>query len=326
VSTTLTHRIGRVKGAFLLLLSLVPLRLLQLQLTESVSLNNHPFNRRLAERVAFRATIFARDKQVLAVSQGERRIYPQGKMTSHWVGFHHPQRGLAGAEAWKHDLLRERRGPDGSASQPGHAVRLSLDVHLQRRLDAALPASPCAAVWMDLESGQVLAAVSKPTFDPLRVTAEWHEWQHDPLSPTWTRYALGLYPAGELWPRWQSLFRALPARPAQVMDWTRPREHTPGTWLISPLHVAAAVLRAGSDLPLSQLYTAHRGEWRPGPAFSRLNWKHTGGAWEWSHVARYKQQSVAWGVRVVPPQAVVVLLEERSDAREAAAAARRALP
>lgn len=320
------HRIGRVKAAFLVILSLVPLRLIQLQLTERVSLNNHPYNRRLAERLAFRASIFARDKQVLAASQGERRVYPQGSLTAHWVGFHHPQRGLAGTEAWKHELLRERRQADGSAPQPGHAVRLSLDLGLQRRLDSALPATPGAAVLVNLDSGQVLAAVSKPTFDPLRVTADWMDWQRDPANPTWSRHALGLYPAGELWSRWEPLFRQLPARPAQLMDWSRPLEHSPDNWLVSPLNVAAALLRSGSDLSLSQLYNSHQGEWRAGAEFSRLPWRKRGAAWDWSQVARYKEQSVAWAVRVLPPHAVVVVLEDCDDASQAARAALAGLP
>lgn len=314
-----------------MLLSLVPLRLVQLQLNEAAFLRNHPYNSRLAERVEYRGAIYSRNRQAVALSVRDQRVYPYGSLVSHWVGYHNAQRGLAGVEAWKHELLRERRSPDGKESQPGHSVRLSVDLDVQQQLDRIMPSTPGAALVLDLDSGQLLGALSRPGFEPSRVTADWSHWQRDPQQPTFNRYGLGVYPAEEFWGRWQPELQALSHRPPLVLDWTGPVRMKDGTWLISPLQVAMVVLKSGSELPLSQLYSSNQQPWHARKTLEKLPWSRKGETWSWSEVGHFGSQTVAWGLclRATGRQSgyrlSVVVLENCQDPARAQHLAREAL-
>jgi len=96
----------------------------------------------------------------------QRRVYPNGELTAHVVGFTDiDTNGLAGIEKSFDDVLR-------GASEP---LRLSLDLRVQhilaRELSAAMTefqAIGAAGLVMDARSGEVLAMVSLPSFDPDR--------------------------------------------------------------------------------------------------------------------------------------------------------------
>ncbi len=94
----------------------------------------------------------------------ERRIYPQGNLFAHVLGFAGTDgSGLAGVEKTFDDTLRSGTTP----------LRLSVDVRVQHILHQELEASytmfhakGAAAMVMDVHSGEILALVSLPDFDP----------------------------------------------------------------------------------------------------------------------------------------------------------------
>jgi len=317
------QRLTRVKWGFLLLMLAVPLRLITLQWAYRHQLNTHPYNSRLQERVAFRGRVLDRNGQVLAVSRGDQRVYPQGTLTAHWTGFYNSSRGVAGVERWKNELLRERREVDGLTSLPGHELRLSLDLVLQRRLLGVFPATEGAALLVDLNRGQVLAAISEPSFQPVRVGAEWREWQHDIKASLLNRAFLGLYPAGSLAATWELQWQELPRRPVTLMDWAG-TEPVAGQVLISPAQLAYAVLRRGSSLPLSQLYSDHEQTWKPSGNLDPLRRCEQG--WQWNCAAHLDGQVVTWAVALRPPYLAVVVWENRDKQKAALKAAWRCIP
>ena len=93
-----------------------------------------------------------------------RRIYPQGPLTSHIVGF----TNIDG-----HGLMGIERSFDPQLLKGGAPLALSLDVRLQhilrretRKTIADFSANGGAGAILDLKTGEVLAAVSEPDFDP----------------------------------------------------------------------------------------------------------------------------------------------------------------
>ena len=94
----------------------------------------------------------------------ERQIYPHGRLLSHVLGFVGvDNRGLAGVENSFDETLR----------QSTSALRLSLDVRLQHIMRQELAAAMtsfraigAAGIMLDVHSGEVLAMVSLPDFDP----------------------------------------------------------------------------------------------------------------------------------------------------------------
>jgi cell division protein FtsI (penicillin-binding protein 3) len=118
------------------------------------------------------------------------RLYPQGKLVSHMVGYSDVDgNGLAGIERSFNGLLNESEDP----------LRLSIDVRLQhilrREVSRAITdftAEAGAGVIMDVNSGQILAATSLPDFDPNKVTA-------NPTAPEmFNRVTLGVYEPGSV--------------------------------------------------------------------------------------------------------------------------------
>ena len=93
----------------------------------------------------------------------ERRIYPQGDLTAHVVGYAGVDNiGLAGVEQYFDGVLRN-----------GDPVMLSIDVRLQRALRQELQATMekfsaigAAGIVMDVRTGEILSMVSLPGFDP----------------------------------------------------------------------------------------------------------------------------------------------------------------
>ena len=94
----------------------------------------------------------------------ERRIYPQGSLFAHAVGSTDPDnRGSAGVE----------KTFDQSLSQSREPLKLSLDVRVQHAVHETLAAGIArfhaeagSAVVMDVNTGEIVAMVSLPDFDP----------------------------------------------------------------------------------------------------------------------------------------------------------------
>jgi cell division protein FtsI (penicillin-binding protein 3) len=117
----------------------------------------------------------------------ERRVYPQGKLFAHVLGFAGTDgTGLAGIEKTFDDTLRSGAAP----------VRLSVDARVQHILHQELQAAVttfradgAAAMVMDAKSGEIVALVSLPDFDPNLPNAI-------PQKAAFNRTTLGVYEMG----------------------------------------------------------------------------------------------------------------------------------
>ncbi|MGO4126753.1 peptidoglycan D,D-transpeptidase FtsI family protein [Inquilinus sp. YAF38] len=122
----------------------------------------------------------------LAFQNEERRYYPTGNLTSHVVGFTNiDAQGIAGLEKSLDDRL-----------QNGESVALSIDLRLQEMVRDELKATIDTfhaqggnALIMDVNTGEVLAMVSLPDFNP-----------YEPGGPAeesmFNRNTLGVYEPG----------------------------------------------------------------------------------------------------------------------------------
>ncbi len=82
---------------------------------------------------------------------------------------------------------------------PGKDVTLTIDLNTQLTAWQALGEQAGAVVALDPNSGQVLAMVSKPAFDPNKLSAgitakDWKALVHNPLHPLTNRVIQGQYP------------------------------------------------------------------------------------------------------------------------------------
>ena len=157
----------------------------------------------------------------LETIEGERRLYPRDGFAAHLIGYvgevseedlnqtryaaYEPGDvvGKAGVEQTYDQILR---GQDGSRDVivdshgrevgylgtqhaiPGKDLRLTIDNDLQRAAELALGDRNGAIVAMDPRNGEILALVSRPSFDPnafaVRIErAEWNKLITDPDHP-----------------------------------------------------------------------------------------------------------------------------------------------
>ncbi|HQK92450.1 MAG TPA: penicillin-binding transpeptidase domain-containing protein [Armatimonadota bacterium] len=178
------------------------------QIVRGPELSVHPRNPRLlaVERSIERGKIVDRNGVVLAgpgQNPGER-VYPQGRLFSHVVGYRDERYGLAGVEAEASGCLlglTERQGSildviqRGDRRARGYDVRLTLDAALQRRAWDRLGNRRGAVVALDPATGEILALAAKPSFDPAQVAkilSEGGEREGLMLN----RATQGLYPPG----------------------------------------------------------------------------------------------------------------------------------
>ena len=179
----------------------------------------------------------------LVVQKTERRVYTQGTVAAHLLGQlgeataeqvaarakAHPGDeslprpgeaiGQQGVEASYQDLLA---GVSGSRSyvidsfgrevgesghvdpMPGNTLQLTIDAGLQHIAEDYFAGKVGSAVALDPKTGEVLALVSAPAYDPnlftRRVTrAEWDEILTDPNHPLNNRVLQNLYSPGSTW-------------------------------------------------------------------------------------------------------------------------------
>ncbi len=119
----------------------------------------------------------------------QRRFYPHGALTPHVVGFTDvDNRGLAGIEQSFDDLLRASAKP----------LQLSLDIRVQHILAEELAAAMetfraigAAGVVMDARTGEVVAMVSLPSYDPEKPAAA-------SADARFNRASLGIYEMGSV--------------------------------------------------------------------------------------------------------------------------------
>src|ERR1700751_2843079 len=150
-----------------------------------------------------------------------RRLYPRNGFMAHLIGYvgevtedmlNQPQFelynpgdmvGVSGVERQDNAVLMGKNGSrralvnshgrevgrlDETPAQPGKQLKLTIDIDLQIAAEQALEGKNGAIVAMDPRTGEVLAMVSRPTFDPnnfaIRVSRDqWNKLVNDPDKP-----------------------------------------------------------------------------------------------------------------------------------------------
>ncbi len=150
-----------------------------------------------------------------------RRLYPKNGFAAHLIGYvgevseqmlNQPQwefynsgdvvgitgverqynRWLAGTNGERRAIVnshgREVGRLDETPAVPGHALKLTIDIDMQIAAEQALADKNGAVVAMDPRTGEILALVSRPTFDPndfaVKISSnQWNALVTDPTKP-----------------------------------------------------------------------------------------------------------------------------------------------
>src|ERR1700681_2262916 len=157
----------------------------------------------------------------LEAIMAHRRLYPRNGFMAHLVGYvgevtedmlNQPQFelytpgdvvGVSGVEKQYNSILMGKNGSrraivnsrgrevirlDETPAEPGKQLKLTLDLDLQIAAEQAIEGKNGAIVAMDPHTGEILAMVSRPTFDPndfaVKISRdEWNKLINDPDKP-----------------------------------------------------------------------------------------------------------------------------------------------
>ncbi len=216
------RQIRRLGIAFLAMFVILFAQVNWIQVFASNRLKDNPANPRLilAEYRNQRGAILARDERtVLAKSVATNdalkylRVYPHGSLYGQITGYYSFIYGRSALEASQNDWLA------GTATQltpetfvdellgrpkRGATVITTIDAKLQQTAQSALGSLPGAVVAMNPRTGEVLAMVSNPSYDPQPLashtaqvqTRAWKRLLHAPGKPLISRAAQDLSPPG----------------------------------------------------------------------------------------------------------------------------------
>ena len=217
------RQIRRLALAMLVLFLVLFAQINYVQVFAAQRLEDNPANatrRLIAEYGVDRGSILASDgRTVLASSRtspGElkyQRHYPDGPLYADVTGYSSFVYGNAGLEQSYDDYLSGNAPEllpqtlvDQILGRPkrGGTVVTTIDPDLQRAASQALGDQPGAVVAMDPRTGDVLALVANPTYDPndlavqdrSTVVSAWKKLNADPANPLLSRADAELFPPG----------------------------------------------------------------------------------------------------------------------------------
>ncbi|MGB2895208.1 MAG: FtsW/RodA/SpoVE family cell cycle protein [Anaerolineales bacterium] len=156
-----------------------------------------------------RGSIVDETGEMLAESTGSpgsyQRFYPHPESTT-VIGYYSHTYGLSGLESVMDGLLRGREGDNpmgiwwseltSGHPPPGSDLRLTFDHRVQKAAADQLSGYQGGLVLLEAQSGDILAMVSSPSYDPNRFDQEWQDIATDPASPLLNRVTQGKYQPG----------------------------------------------------------------------------------------------------------------------------------
>jgi peptidoglycan glycosyltransferase len=170
------------------------------------------FNQRLwAERnKVLRGTIY--DKDLVALTKSAKTSVTSQKITylggaafAHAIGYMDPVYGLSGLEK-KYDeelmgtetIITKFLSKEKEEEKVGNGLRTTLDSKLQKKAYELLNGKRGAIVAMNPSTGEVLAMVSMPSYDPNNLAKSWKAMLANKDIPLLNRAVSGLYPPGSI--------------------------------------------------------------------------------------------------------------------------------
>lgn len=208
--TTLNKRLVFVMIFFVALFMTLALYLVYFQLFKRADIENDSHNRRLwvNEDNIKRGSIYDRNGNILAYSEkdsdgSQYRVYNYGKSASSVTGYSSKTYGKTGIEKSYNKELLALSGENLSnfrkmvvKNDTGYDVHLSLDQNIQEIVYEYMKDIKGSCVVMNPKTGEVLALVSNPSYDPNSVDEDWDDLIQNTDGPLVNRATSGSYRPG----------------------------------------------------------------------------------------------------------------------------------
>lgn len=197
-------RIIRVLVAISFLFLALITYLLWFNMFKAGEISTNSYNKRQweSEQSVKRGDIYSSDGVLLAETEidGDARIrkYPRGRLYSHVIGYYSQVYGKSQLEMSRDDELLGKGNISISLGELRYGNNLNLTIidELQEYAYEQLDGRNGAIVAMEPTTGQILAMVSLPDYNPEKIEDNWADMMEDESSPFLARATQGLYPPG----------------------------------------------------------------------------------------------------------------------------------
>lgn len=211
----ISKNIKRVLVVFLLLFIGLISYLSYFVIVEGPKIVNKPINKRLwAKRnEVLRGTIYDRNLKALTKSEridtlSQKREYTGGEVFAHVLGYVDQRYGITGLEYnYDSELMANNslglsslfKKEENSFDKIGNGLRITIDYDTQKSAFDLLGNNRGAVVALDPATGEVLAMVSKPSYNPNDLSNIWTEINKPENNrPLLNRAVSGMYPPGSI--------------------------------------------------------------------------------------------------------------------------------
>jgi peptidoglycan glycosyltransferase len=174
---------------------------------------NNVGNKRLwvQRNEVLRGTIYDRDMTALTKSKRinqdtQTRNYTYGPLFAHAIGYVDVKYGITGLErkydseliysSIKDNIMNFIKYKGKLPEKVGNSIQTTLDYNIQKKAYDLLGNNKGSVVVLNPKTGEILAMVSKPSFDPNSLDADWKDINSNPAMPLINRATAGLYPPG----------------------------------------------------------------------------------------------------------------------------------
>lgn len=209
----LTNNIKRIMIIFLVVFFVLISYLAYFTLVKGPEIVTRPDNRRMWDirNKVVRGTIYDRNGKELSISEKKsgsndyKRVYKGGAVTAHALGYYDPQYGITGLENLYDSYLSSNISASLLAwigngfkevNKKGDDVYTTIDYQLQKTAYDALGSLKGSIVVLKVDTGEILATVSKPSYDPNSLSKNWKTLVNSKNVPLLNRSVSGLYPPG----------------------------------------------------------------------------------------------------------------------------------
>lgn len=182
------------------------------QVFKAEEISASPYNRRLqAKRNSIlRGTIYDRNMKPLTKSKkvstlNQERTYVYGEIFANVLGYVSPKYGMTGLErtydstligAETMELSKFFDSITEKTDKVGYSIRTTLDYEIQKKAYELIGDNKGSVVALDPRTGEVIAMVSKPSYNPNKLEEQWKSINSDKDNPLYNRATYGLYPPG----------------------------------------------------------------------------------------------------------------------------------
>ncbi|MCI5892696.1 MAG: peptidoglycan glycosyltransferase [Clostridiales bacterium] len=200
----INKRIIRVLICISLLFLVLITYLLWFNMFKAKEISTNSYNKRQweSEQRVIRGSIYSSEQVLLAETevQGDARIrkYPRKNLYSHIIGYCSQVYGKTQLEMAYDNELVGKGNINLSINElsKGNNLYLTIIDELQEYAYDRLDGRNGAIVAIEPTTGQILAMVSLPDFDPNKIEDNWSSMMEDEKSPFLARATQGLYPPG----------------------------------------------------------------------------------------------------------------------------------